>query len=72
MKKAGKTGDISSLKSLNIFAAAGIADIINAKDAMGRTPLHIASFYCHKGNVDILFKLGADTHAEDNLKMVFY
>ncbi len=44
-------------------------DIINVKDKMGRTALHIAAFYGHKGNVETLINLGADINAEDNLKM---
>jgi ankyrin repeat protein len=70
MKKSGQSGDIQKLKTpfFSLFSNKGI---VNKKDNMGRTPLHIAAFYGHKGNIETLIQLGADVNAEDNLKMVF-
>lgn len=70
MKKSGQSGDMSKLKVPMLFSLFSKQGIVNKQDNMGRTPLHIASFYGHKGNVETLVQLGADVNTEDNLKMV--
>jgi len=70
MKKSGQSGDVQKLKTPIPFSLFSNKGIINMKDNMGRTPLHIAAFYGHKGNIETLIHLGADVNVEDNLKMV--
>ena len=38
---------------------------VNAKDEVGRTPLHDATFYGHKEIVELLIAKGADVNAKD-------
>src|SRR5262249_222116 len=60
--KAAKSADVAKLKVL----LAQDADLINARDTDGSTPLHCAT---GKGNVEVvgvLLKAGADVNAHNN------
>ncbi len=54
------------------LAAAGVAKLIaggansNARDADGRSPLHIACYYAHCETVRALLRAGSDPNARDN------
>lgn len=61
LHRAVELGNSLSVRSLLLFGAA-----VNAKDAMGRTPLHLAH---HDGasSVDCLLEFGADPNLRDDM-----
>jgi ankyrin repeat protein len=62
--KATIASDIPEIKSL--LEAGGN---INAKDALGRTPLHMAAFYGNTKTTEFLIANGADLNARDLVGM---
>ena len=55
-------GDVPAVERL----AAGGKAALEARDAQGRTPLHVATFARQRGAVKALLKAGADTAAFEN------
>jgi ankyrin repeat protein len=55
-------GDVPAIERL----AAGGKAALDARDAYGRTPLHVATFARQRGAVKALLKAGADTAAFEN------
>jgi ankyrin repeat protein len=55
---AAATGDVAAIEKL---AASGMA--LEARDANGRTPLHVAAFARQSGSARALMRLGADANA---------
>jgi ankyrin repeat protein len=49
-------------------AAAGITAVLDARDAHGRTPLHVATYYRQHDVMRALVKAGADANALDSQK----
>lgn len=58
---AAARGDAAEIKRL----AAGGADV-NARDAYGRTPLHVATFRKNRDAITALVKAGADINAKES------
>jgi hypothetical protein len=55
-------GDVAAIER----AAAGPRPVLEARDASGRTPLHVATFARQRGAVKALLKAGADSAALEN------
>ena len=60
--KAAKSGNIEAIKNL----LAKDADLINACDSDGSTPLHCAAWKGHREVIALLLKAGADVNAHNN------
>ena len=53
------------LEKIEVMIKSGLVDV-NAKDKMGRTPLHWASWYNRIEIAELLIKAGADVNAKNN------
>jgi ankyrin repeat protein len=60
--KAAKSGDAAKVKML----LATDANLINARDKDGSTPLHCATWKGHEGVVDLLLGAGANVNVKNN------
>ena len=65
LSKAALQGNLDELKTLLAKEEANI----NAKDALGRTPLHMAAFYGQLQATELLISSGAKINARDNVGM---
>ena len=64
LAKAAIQGDLEEIKALLDAGAE-----INSKDALGRTPLHMAAFYGRPKTTELLISRGADINAKDRVEM---
>lgn len=55
--------------NLTEIGAAGASAEIDATDALGRTPLHMAAFYGHPRTTALLISRGANIEAKDRIGM---
>jgi uncharacterized protein len=62
---AAARGDVATIERIARFRSAP-GDVLHARDAAGRTPLHVATFARQRGAVRALLAAGADPGALDN------
>ena len=63
---AAQQGDVAAIRRLGSVPRAQRSAALEARDAQGRTPLHVATFARQRGAIEALLEAGADHGAFEN------